>query len=435
MIMPKSAMETPEVIIIGGGPAGASTALSLLERGIVPLILERDSFPRFHIGESLTGECGGCLRQLGMEEEMLEKKYPIKHGVNVYGTGGKNNFWVEVKKRCPETQVQIPNWTWQVVRSSFDKSLLARAVDLGARQEQWEALTPVMSEGRVTGLVVKDSDGKEMTLSCKVIVDCSGQATFLSSRGIASKRIKGDYDSQIAIFSQLKDLVRDQGEMASEKPGNTMIFYREKFHWSWFIPLTDDVTSIGVVTPASYFKEQNLSKEDFLRAELTRLNPELTKRITNTDFLEEVRAISSYSYNIKDYTGPGYLCVGDSHRFTDPIFSFGVFFSMKEGQFAGKAIQDYLSGKTANEANPFQEYQEVTTQGQDVVQDLIDCFWEFPLPFQRMAFSTMKEEITDLFAGRIYGEMAEKNVARQNMRRLLNLKRNPAAKESEAVLA
>lgn len=98
-------MKKRQVIIIGGGPGGAATALHLIQSGIKPLIIERQNFPRFHIGESLTGECGNAIRKLDLEKELLAQNYPVKYGVNVYNPHG-TPFWVEVKKRCPETNVE-----------------------------------------------------------------------------------------------------------------------------------------------------------------------------------------------------------------------------------------------------------------------------------------------------------------------------------------
>jgi hypothetical protein len=153
------------------------------------------------------------------------------------------------------------------------------------------------------------------------------------------------------------------------------------------------------------------------------LNPDLARRVTSTLFVEEVRAISSYSYTVSNYTGKGFVCVGDAHHFTDPIFSFGVFLSMKEAEFASDSIVKYLgNGRTTN-GNPFASYEALATQGQDAVRDLIDCFWEYPLVFTRMATGNARDDITDLFAGRLYGDAVEKNESRLAMRRLMQSSR------------
>jgi 2-polyprenyl-6-methoxyphenol hydroxylase-like FAD-dependent oxidoreductase len=218
-------------------------------------------------------------------------------------------------------------------------------------------------------------------------------------------------------------------------PGNSLIFYKQKDHWAWMIPLSDTVTSIGVVTPAPYFKAQRLDKSEFLRTEILSLNPDLTRRVNNTSFVEEVRTISSYSYTVPNFTGKGFVCVGDAHHFTDPIFSFGVFLSMKEAEFAVEAILKHLGAEKEVNGNSFAAYEALATQGQDAVRDLIDCFWEYPLVFTRMASGKGQDDITDLFAGRLYGESVENNASRAAMRRLMEARRAEKQKATELAVS
>jgi 1H-pyrrole-2-carbonyl-[peptidyl-carrier protein] brominase len=418
-------MKKREVIIIGGGPGGASAALNLLKAGIKPLIIERQNFPRFHIGESLSGECGNCLRSLDLEDKVNAQNYPTKYGVHVYNPHG-TAFWVEVKQRCPETNALLSNSTWSVMRSTFDQILLDAALSRGADYMPCDAVAPIQKDGAIVGLQVKTPAGKLENLHCEVLLDCSGQGTFLANRGITGPKVKGGYNNQVAVFSQIEDMILDQGSKPSEGPGNTLIFYKARDHWGWTIPIAPNLISIGVVAPAAHFKKRGLDKTEYLRKEIVELNPELTRRITKTDFLEEVRTITSYSYTTTDYAGEGFICVGDSHQFTDPIFSFGVFLAVKEGAFAAEAVVEHLGKASGSSAgNPFAEYIRVTTEGQDAIRDVIDTFWEFPLVFTRMAAGTAQDDITDLFAGRIYGEIMHQNKSRAAMRRLLSKRQLP----------
>jgi flavin-dependent dehydrogenase len=415
-------MKKRQAIILGGGPAGSTTALHLLRAGIQPLIIERQTFPRFHIGESLSGECRGAIRELGLEEEMLAQNFPVKHGVNVFNPHG-TSFWVEVKRRCPETHALIPTSTWSVARSAYDNILLNAARARGAEYMDCEAVSPIVEDDRIIGLQIRTDGGALEKLYCEVFVDCSGQATFLANRGFTAPKVKGSYANQIAVHSHLAGVVRDSGTEPSKVEGNTLIFYKAKDHWAWMIPISATATSLGVVTPASYFKEQRLDKAEFLRRELLSLNPDLSPRITNTDFIEEVRSNTSYCYSTANYTGKGYLCVGDAHEFTDPIFSFGVFLAMREAEFAAEAIGKVLGDHGGTNGNPFAEYEMVNSEGQSAVRDLIDCFWEYPLVFTRMASGADKDNITDLFAGRLYGDIVANNKSRQSMRRLMTKRR------------
>ncbi len=403
-----------DVAIVGAGPGGAGSALNLLQAGLRPVIIEKEQFPRYHIGESLTGECGASLRKLGLEEWMEAVHNPVKYGVTVYGAGGKNSFWVPVAERISKDEIRLLT-TWQVLRSKFDQKLLDTAIAHGADYLPCEAIAPLQEDDRLAGIRFRTPGGATEDLQAEVVIDASGQNTFLASRGVIGPKERGPYDKQVAIFSQVAGAARDPGEAA----GNTLIFYQKKHHWAWFIPLDDEIVSIGVVVPAEYFKAQKLSKPDFLSRELRNLNPELSKRITNMNFLEEVRSISNYSYEIKHFTGKGFLCVGDSHRFIDPIFSFGLYFAMKEAEFATQTVVDYCAGKNREVANPFVEYEKLVSQGQDVVQDLVDCFWDFPLAFALFAHQRYTYDIVDCFAGRIYGEYAQNLDGVKGMRRLL----------------
>lgn len=390
-------MKKNDVVIVGGGPGGTCTALHLAEHGISSTIVERVQFPRYHIGESMTGECGAAIRRLGLEAEMLQRNHPVKYGVSVYGPDGKNTFWVPVMKRGEDGGLHEAS-TWQVRRSEFDKMLLDEAAKRGSTVIEGSAVDVIKTDGRVEGVRVKTVDGEVSDIHARVVVDASGQSTFLARCGLTSEKHRGNYDSQIAIFSQVSGAVRDDGPAG----GNTLIFYKQKNHWAWFIPIDDDVVSVGVVVPNEHFKATGESLHDFLVRELKELHPEFVARLQHSELVEDVRACSNYSYDIDRFTGPGYLCVGDSHRFVDPVFSFGLHFAVKEAEFAASAIVDYLNGRTENEANPFAEYERLATGGMDVIQDLIDCFWDHPLPFVLITHMKHREDMIDLFAGRVY---------------------------------
>jgi 1H-pyrrole-2-carbonyl-[peptidyl-carrier protein] brominase len=322
------------------------------------------------------------------------------------------------------------------MRSSFDHILLEAARQRGAEYMECEAVAPIQKRDRLTGLQIRTAAGALENLYCDVLVDCSGQATFLANRGIAGPKIKGNYNNQIGVFSQIEDMTLDSGSEPSKRSGNTLIFYKQRDHWGWTIPISSQVISIGVVAPAAYFKTQGLDKAKYLRKEIMSLNPELTGRITTTSFVEEVRSVTSYSYSASNYAGKGYICVGDAHQFTDPIFSFGVFLAMREGEFAAEAILKHLGEESGTDGNPFADYEAITTEGQDAISDVIDTFWEYPLVFTRMASGEAQDDITDLFAGRVYGDFVRNNASRAEMRRLLARRRGRAeAPKRKALMA
>ena len=297
-------MKKRQVIIIGGGPGGAATALYLIQAGIKPLIIERQSFPRFHIGESLSGECGNSIRKLELDAELLAQNYPIKYGVNVYNPNGIP-FWVEVKKRCPETNALVPNWTWSVTRSSFDKILLDAARSRGAEYMECEAVKPLQEKGRVMGLQIRTDAGALENLYCDCPRRLFGAGDLPRQSRCYRTEDKGGLCKSSRDLFQIEDMTLDAGTEPSKSLGNTLIFYKKRDHWAWTIPLTPRLVSVGVVAPAAYFKEQGLEKTEYLRREIMSLNPELTRRITKTSFVEEVRSVTSYSYSTTNYAGHG----------------------------------------------------------------------------------------------------------------------------------
>lgn len=391
-----------DVAIIGAGPAGTATALFLQQRSIEHVIIEKELFPRFHVGESLTGETANFLRELGLKEEMDIYGHPVKYGVKIYGPDGKGAFQIPVMARLPEKGLHEAS-TWQVRRSDFDGMLLNAALARGAKFIRGQALKPLSDkEGAVHNLLIRTSEGETEEIEAEVLVDASGYATFLSNNGVIGKTERGRYDKQIAFFSHVRGAVRDVGKDSNA----TLIFYQKTNHWAWFIPLDQEVVSIGIVVPAIYFQDRKETKEAFFNRELHTINPNLSARVCQVELIEEIRAISNYSYHIRKFTEKSYLCVGDSHRFIDPIFSFGVHIAFHEAYKAAEVIDKYLQGMFCNRANPFIDYQKYCEKGADTFQEIIDGFWENPLAFAFLAHKRYTEDFIDMFAGRVYNDVS-----------------------------
>ena len=415
-----------DALIIGGGPAGATAALRLLARGIRPLIVERERFPRYHIGESMTGECGAIVRSLGLEQRMAADKHPVKHGVRVFGARGASDWWLPVMQRTEG--VLHEQVTWQVRRSDFDAMLLEEAERRGAERLHGRALAPIAGDDgvSVSGATVQTPGGASVRVRAGITLDCSGQATFLASHKVTGPKYLGAYDKQIAIFSQVANYARDTGGARELEPGNTHIFYTRKYHWGWAIPIDARVTSVGIVVPANTFREAGQAKEAFYRAQLRELNAGLAARIGEPELVEPVHVIPNYSFQVQKFAGPGYICVGDAHRFVDPIFSFGLYVAMKEAGLAAEAAAAWLAGKGRDAPDPFREHRVRAEAAIDELEDAVDAFWENPLAFAVLVHRRYREALIDLFAGRIYEGMPSRgrDVAMAAFRRLLGRERS-----------
>lgn len=418
----------PEVLIIGGGPAGSTTAMRLIDLGVRPLIIEREQFPRYHIGESMTGECGGLMRDLGLGDRMLEVGHPIKYGVSVYGSRGNKDWWVPVMQRLPDGSMK-EQFTWQVRRSDFDAMMLDEAIARGAEKVDARATAPLMGDdGEVRGVTATTPDDRTIEIETPLTLDCTGQASFLANKKATGPKYLGAYDKQIAVFSQITNFIRDNGEERENKPDNTHIFYTKKYHWAWAIPIDDQVTSVGIVIPAEYFREKGESKIDFVRRELNDLNAGLSNRIDGAPvFVEEAHVIPNYSFQVRKFAGPGYMCVGDSHRFIDPIFSFGLYVAIKEAGLAANAAVKYLAGEGRGSDDPFHDYMITVETAVDRIEDLVDAFWENPLAFAVMTHKKFRNGTIDNLAGRFYDDhgcpMEERDQATAAFRKLLGRER------------
>jgi 1H-pyrrole-2-carbonyl-[peptidyl-carrier protein] brominase len=413
-----------DVLVIGGGPGGAAAALFLVREGVKPIVLEQETFPRFHIGESMTGEAGQLLRRLGLEEKMLSANYPVKHGVKVYGSEGANAWFIPVSARTPDWEL-IPGTTWQVRRSHFDGMMLEEAEARGANVIRGKAVKPLIGEnGRVRGVTMCRPDGSYEDIEAEVTLDCSGLATFLGNQRVTGPKYVGNYDKQVAFFSHATGAIRDTGTSGETAKDNTLIFYQKKFHWAWFIPIDEQVVSLGVVVPTATFQESKQTPDEFFRSALPGINPELARRISAIQLVEKVHVIPNYSYQVRRFCGNGFICVGDAHRFIDPIFSFGISATLREAEFAVPHVLAYLEGKGRDKANPFAEHMLFCEKGTDNLEDMVDLFWEQPFAFATFVHHRYREELIDVFAGRVYESEHQPSPAMLKFRKMLKRTRD-----------
>ena len=211
-------MKTP-VAIIGGGPAGSASAMWLKTHGIDSVIIERAKFPRYHIGKSTTGECGASIRALGLEQEMTKRNYPIKRGAAMYGTHGyKVDLPVASATRigsCSHSSLGRSE------AAEFDTLMLDTAISRGVDFIHGQVAQPIVDDdGAVRGLAVRAADGGTINVKSEIVLDCSGQKTFLANAGVTGPKYNGNYDKQMAVFSQVAGTVRGDGI----GPNDTLLF-------------------------------------------------------------------------------------------------------------------------------------------------------------------------------------------------------------------
>ncbi len=412
------------VLIIGGGPAGTAAAMFLLREGIKPTVLEQETFPRFHIGESMTGEAGQLLRRLGLEENMSRAGFPVKYGVKIYGSEGVNSWFIPVSARTADWKL-TPGTTWQVRRSHFDSMMLDEAAQRGANIVQGKAVKALLGEdGGVRGVTMRQPDGSHEDIEAEVTLDCSGLATFLANQRATGPKYVGNYDKQIAFFSHATGASRGSELSGEDAKNNTLIFYLKKFHWAWFIPIDDEIVSLGLVVPTATFQESGQTPEEFFRSALPGINPALADKISDIKLVEKVHVIPNYSYQVRRYCGKGFICIGDAHRFIDPIFSFGISASLREAEFAMPHVLSYLQGERRAVANPFTEHMLFCEKGTDNLEDMVDLFWEQPFAFATFVHHRYRDQLIDAFAGRVYEHEHQPSQAILTFRKMLKRTRD-----------
>jgi len=339
-----SAPETPQpeiddaydVVVIGGGPAGTTTAALCAEFGHKTIILERSGFPRFHVGESLVPETYWPLKRLGLIDRLRESAFPKKFSVQFVTETGKETtpFYFDEHKPCESSQ------TWQVVRGEFDRLLLENAVEKGAVARTDASVREVLFDGdRAVGvraqLSTEPTERSVREIRSRVVVDATGQSAFLATR-LGLKR-KDNRLKKGTVWTYFQDAHRDPGK----DEGATIILQTGgKKSWFWYIPLPDDVTSVGVTGSMSYMFGGARPEEIFDR-ELARC-PAMQRRLENATRCTDYFTTKDFSYKSSQAAGPGWVLVGDAFGFIDPVYSTGVFLALKSGEYAADAIHDAL---------------------------------------------------------------------------------------------
>lgn len=385
-----------DCVVIGGGPAGATAATVLALHGRRVAVVERERFPRYHIGESLMPYTWFTFERLGVLDWFEQAACPRKFSVQFVSTSGKVSqpfyFFETIKHPC--------STTWQVRRSDFDRMLLDNARTKGVEVFQGAAVREVLMDGeRVAGVRADLAGGGSGTFHADAVIDASGRDAFLASR-LGLKRRDPDLN-KISIFSYYRGALRDPGLDA----GATTVAYIPDKGWFWYIPLPDDIVSVGVVAEKDYLYRGTRDPEEIFEREAAECIW-IEKHLRPGTRIEPVRVTGEFSYRAEAIGGNGYCLAGDAFSFLDPVFSTGLFMALKSGEMAADAVHEGLVNGGVTAAT-FEDYDRQMRWALDQFRQLVLSFYNERFSFREFiqAYPDLHPRLVDALVGNIFADL------------------------------
>jgi FADH2-dependent halogenase len=321
-----------DVAIVGGGPAGAAAASTLARSGHRILLLEREHFPRFHIGESQLPWINEVLAKIGAKEVVAAAGFVDKWGASFTTADGGSAQYADFARAC---EVPSPQ-TYQVPRATFDQILLEHAANCGAHILQGCVAVDAAFDADGVTLSYSRAEASDVSVRVGAVIDASGRTGFLAKR--FGERRKDPLLQNIAVHRQYESVPRSEGRRA----GDIRMVTRPDTGWFWFIPITATTMSVGVVIPQAVYQAAAMPTPEETLAHFVAETPAAARLLVNARPVTSARFDADYSYLHNRHAGDRFVLVGDAGAFLDPIFSTGVLMAMQSGIEAAEVLGEGL---------------------------------------------------------------------------------------------
>ena len=395
-------MTTPQkfdTIIIGAGPAGSAAAAVLAEQGLRVVAIEREKFPRYHIGESLLPFTCFPLKRLGLLERMQKSEFVKKYSVQFVSPSGKASQPFYFSTRYEPQVAQ----TWQVLRSEFDLMLMQNAREKGAQVlEETTVRELIQQDGRVLGVRAQTKTGETLEFRAPMTLDCSGREAIAPTR--LNWRIREPKLNKVAVWTYYRGAMRDAGIDG----GATTVAYIPEKGWFWYIPQHRDMISVGVVAEGKYLTRDGVREpKDIFNREIEQ-NAWIKQHLACGTQVGSYFITSEFSWRSRYCAMPGLLVAGDAFGFLDPVFSSGVMLALKSGTMAADAIKAAFDAQDFS-AERFAEYGRQIREGLENMRKLVSAFYDQNFSFRKLTnkYPEMAGPITDCLSGDVNKDFSE----------------------------
>jgi len=382
-------VENTTVLIIGAGPAGSVAAGILKQHDIPTIVVEKEKFPRFVIGESLLPRCMEAFQEAGFMDDLEQQGFQEKNGA----------FFIRDHDICDfsfETQFTKGwNKTWQMQRARFDKCLTDNLEKRGVDLRFQHTVQSITFEGSDSTTTIINEEGEEFQIKARFIMDASGYGRVIP------RLFQLDRSSELPPRKTLLVHLKDPNRQQYQQPDRIHVIVQQLQTWIWLIPFSDGTTSVGFVSNPDYFEGLHGSTEEQMRTLIER-EPMIRERFADVEFLFEPRFLSGWSVTTEKFYGDGYVLTGNVTEFLDPVFSSGVTLAAVSSSLAANLVVKMMNG---GEVDWDMDYMVPMEEGVDVFRTYVNAWYNGDL--QKIFFSnrieeSIKAQICSVLAGYVW---------------------------------